>query len=91
MSVHPASGTVPAEQAVLRAVAAAVTEILPDVSAEDIAVDRSLADLGADSVDRVEILSLLTHRLGRPEPISNFAGLPDIGALIDHLSEASTR
>ncbi|MEU6263777.1 phosphopantetheine-binding protein [Saccharopolyspora shandongensis] len=68
-----------------QAVRAAIVEILPDLPAAEITRDKSLRDLGADSVDRVEIISLLLHRLERAEPISNFAHIPDIGALIEHL------
>ncbi len=68
---------------------AVLAEILPDLAVEEITPDKDLAGLGADSVDRVEILSLVAHRLARPEPISNFAHIPNIGALIEHLSEGS--
>ncbi|BAL90259.1 putative acyl carrier protein [Actinoplanes missouriensis 431] len=64
-----------------------ITEILPDVPAGAVREDRSLRDLGADSVERVEIITLLTHRLGRTDPLSGFAAIPDLGALIDHLSQ----
>ena len=76
----------PSEADVRRAVLDAVAEILPDVPGTDVTDGRSLADLGADSVDRVEILSLITHRLRRSDPVSVFADIPDIGALVDFLS-----
>lgn len=70
-------------------VRAVIAEILPDLPATEVTTDKSLRDLGADSVDRVEIISLLMHRLRRTDPISAFAAIPDIGALIAHLSEKS--
>lgn len=70
-------------------VRAVIGEILPDLPAADVTLDKNLRDLGADSVDRVEIISLLIHRLGSKEPISSFADIPDLGALIDHLSRRS--
>ncbi|MFA7761415.1 phosphopantetheine-binding protein [Streptomyces sp. NPDC048723] len=70
-------------------VRAVIGEILPDLPAAAVTEDKSLRDLGADSVDRVEIISLLIHRLASEEPISRFADIPDIGALIDHLSKGS--
>lgn len=70
-------------------VRAVIREILPDLPAADITAEKSLRDLGADSVDRVEIISLLLHRLASEEPISSFADVPDIGALIDYLSKGS--
>lgn len=89
--MSPQSGA-PATEAVVRdAVVEVVTEILPNLSAADIRPDRNLAELGADSVDRVEILAMLTHRLGRSDEVSAFADLPDIGALVTHLSEGGAR
>ncbi|MEU1056499.1 phosphopantetheine-binding protein [Streptomyces sp. NPDC005876] len=70
-------------------VRAVIGEILPDLPAADVTLDKNLRDLGADSVDRVEIISLLVHRLASKEPISSFADIPHIGALIDHLSKGS--
>jgi len=72
-------------------VRAVIAEILPDLPAGEVSAEKSLRDLGADSVDRVEIISLLVHRLGRTDPISAFAAIPDIGALIAFLSESGTR
>jgi polyketide biosynthesis acyl carrier protein len=87
MSPHPEAGAVPLRQTVVEA----ITEILPDLSVAEITGDKNLKDLGADSVDRVEIISLLTHRLGRTEPISRFADIPNIDALIEYLSEMRGR
>ncbi|WP_116041225.1 phosphopantetheine-binding protein [Amycolatopsis palatopharyngis] len=63
-----------------------IVDIMPDLPAAEITRDKSLRDLGADSVDRVEIISLLLHRLQRSDPISVFATIPDIGALVEYLS-----
>ncbi|MEU0677009.1 phosphopantetheine-binding protein [Streptomyces sp. NPDC006172] len=80
---------VAADPATVRAVLLEViAEILPDVPAQEVLDERSLADLGADSVDRVEIITTLTHRLGSRERVSRFADIRDIGALVAHLSGA---
>jgi polyketide biosynthesis acyl carrier protein len=63
-----------------------IAEILPDVAPAEITPDKSLRDLGADSVDRVEIIMLLTGRLGVSAPLFVFAGIPNIGALIAYLT-----
>ena len=70
-------------------VLAVLAEILPDLPAEEITLDKNLAGLGADSVDRVEIISLVVHRLDRSDQISNLAQIPNLGALIEHFSEGS--
>ncbi|MEM7157014.1 MAG: phosphopantetheine-binding protein [Myxococcota bacterium] len=74
---------------VIAALHEAVALVLPHVGAEEIRMDRNLEQLGADSVDRIEILVGMTQRLGVQRPLSSFATVPDIGALIDMLvSEA---
>ena len=62
-----------------------VARILPGVPRGDMTGDRHLKDLGADSVDRVEIILALIERLGLDEPMSSFSELPDLDALVDFL------
>ncbi|SHG23668.1 polyketide biosynthesis acyl carrier protein [Jatrophihabitans endophyticus] len=66
-------------------VTATVREILPDVGVDEIRPDRHLRDLGADSVDRVEIIGAVLDRLSLDEPLSSFSDLPDIEAMVDLL------
>ncbi|MEV6410719.1 phosphopantetheine-binding protein [Kribbella sp. NPDC051718] len=68
-----------------------VQEILPHVAVDEIADHRSLGDLGADSIERVEILVTVTERLAVGCPLSSLAGLPDLGALIGFLGEEGRR
>ncbi|WP_433498359.1 acyl carrier protein [Sphaerimonospora sp. CA-214678] len=65
-----------------------VGTILPGVPPDEIRGNRHLKELGADSVDRVEIIAALIDRLGLAEPMSRFADLPDIDALADFLLRA---
>ncbi|MFF6918557.1 phosphopantetheine-binding protein [Streptomyces sp. NPDC012466] len=71
-----------------RLVREVVTEILPGVDPELIGGTRHLKDLGADSVDRVEIIAALLDRTGVDRPMSDFSDLPHIDSLIDFLSGA---
>ncbi len=71
------------------ALKATIAEILPELPAVDILLSKSLRDLGADSVDRVEIITLLTHRLGSVEPISKFSEMSNLEELISFLSTES--
>jgi polyketide biosynthesis acyl carrier protein len=66
-------------------VRAAVEQILPGLPAGAFAEDRHLKDLGADSVDRVEIILGVLDRLGIDEPMSTFATVANLGALVDLL------
>ncbi|WP_059006298.1 phosphopantetheine-binding protein [Streptomyces specialis] len=68
-----------------------VRAILPTVPAASVTGDKHLKELGADSVDRVEIILTLIERLGIAEPMARFAELPDIDALVDFLAGAERR
>ncbi|MFD4987454.1 phosphopantetheine-binding protein [Streptomyces sp. NPDC058374] len=68
-----------------------IVTILPGVPRENISGDRHLKDLGADSVDRVEIILALMERLGVSEPMSRFSEVPDIDALIELLCTTKRR
>ena len=46
-----------------------VTTILPGVRPEEVTGDKHLKDLGADSVDRVEIISMLIDRFRLAEQL----------------------
>ncbi|HEX4954748.1 MAG TPA: phosphopantetheine-binding protein [Thermoanaerobaculia bacterium] len=70
---------------VVRAVEAAIVAILPELSAGAIPHHRHLRELGADSVDRVEILLGALDRLGLDEPLARFSAVPDVASLIDLL------
>jgi polyketide biosynthesis acyl carrier protein len=67
----------------------AIAEILPETPQEQIVDDKQLKDLGADSVDRVEIIVRASGLLGIDQPLSAFGGLPDIGALVDRLASCA--
>ena len=61
--------------------------VLPSVPAEAVTGDRHLRDLGADSVDRVEIILMLLERFDLEEPMSTFSAIPNIDALVAVLFE----
>jgi polyketide biosynthesis acyl carrier protein len=86
---HPAGAPPRAEVAAL--VREVVGSILPALPAAEIAEDRHLKELGADSVDRVEIILTVLHRLGLDEPMSSFSSLPNLGALVDFLAGKGSR
>lgn len=79
------------KETVARIVREAISSILPGLPAEEIQGGKSLAEHGADSVDRVEILLTVMGRLGMDEPMSNFSSIPNIDALVDYLCRAQGR
>ena len=60
-----------------------VREILPDVPTEAITPDCSMDDLGATSMDRVEVATRAMETLGITVPNRKLSGITSIGALID--------
>lgn len=70
---------------------AVIGDLLPAVPQEAITADKHLRDLGADSVDRVEIILALTDRLAITAPLAGFSDLPTIAALVDRLVELRCR
>ena len=72
---------------IVRIVHEVITSILPAISVSDIQGDRHIKDLGADSVDRVEIILSILDRLDLDEPMASFSSLPNIDALVFFLCE----
>jgi polyketide biosynthesis acyl carrier protein len=65
-----------------------IASILPSVGRDQISGEQHTRDLGADSVDRVEIIVTLLQTLKLELPLANFSRLNDIDALIDCLHDA---
>jgi polyketide biosynthesis acyl carrier protein len=63
-----------------------VLEVLPDLAPGQVTPERSLSELGANSVDRMEVVSLSLQSLGLDIPLMSFAGVSDIGGLVDVLA-----
>ncbi len=63
-----------------------ITTIMPSLPRAQIDDARHLKDIGADSVDRVEIIMLLRERMGLNAPMSLFGDVPDIAGLVTLLA-----
>jgi polyketide biosynthesis acyl carrier protein len=59
-------------------------EIL-DVAPDTVTIGKSLTDLGANSVDRVEIVTMTMEDLGLKIPFMSFAGAGNIEDLVEIL------
>ncbi|MBW4720359.1 acyl carrier protein [Saccharothrix obliqua] len=77
--------------AVRRVLHEVIGEILPTVDVDRIDGGRHLRDLGADSIERVEIIMAVCARLRVTEPLASFGDIRDIDHLVAFLSEVSTR
>jgi hypothetical protein len=79
----------PRAAAAAAAVYTAIRMIIPDLG-ELPGADARWDEIGADSVDRVEIAQAAAHELGNPRMGLDAPDLNTVGALIDVLAEAST-
>ena len=66
-------------------VVALVRETLPDVDPDLVTLDRTMSELGATSIDRVEVATLAMETLGLTVPNQELAGVGSIGTLVDLL------
>jgi polyketide biosynthesis acyl carrier protein len=73
------------KERIFEVVKANALKVLPDLVAADVTIDKDLSDLGANSVDRVEVVIYSLEELGLKVPPSELHGLRNIGALVDLL------
>ncbi|NVZ10128.1 phosphopantetheine-binding protein [Allochromatium humboldtianum] len=60
-------------------------KVLMDVDPSLITLDTSLTELGANSIDRVEVVMYSMEQLGIEVPRTEFRGVRDIRTLVDLL------
>ncbi|NOK09812.1 phosphopantetheine-binding protein [Corallococcus exercitus] len=59
-----------------------ILKVLPDVDAQLITPERQLRDLGANSIDRMEIVMGTMEDLGINVPVTELSQAKDIGSLL---------
>lgn len=69
------------EQQVFELVKAKVLEVLEDLDPQQVTPERSLADLGANSLDRVEVAMLSMEALELRIPRTELTGVGSLGEL----------
>ncbi|HEY0837555.1 MAG TPA: acyl carrier protein [Azospirillum sp.] len=62
-----------------------IVEVLPDLDQDMIALDKSLSDLGANSVDRMEIIQMSMDELSVNIPLMSFAKATNIDGVVEVL------
>lgn len=67
-----------------------LVEIIPELAGEEIAVDKTLVDLGANSVDRGELITLTLERLNLDISRIEFVSAQTINELADLIVEKKT-
>ncbi|MEE1281918.1 MAG: phosphopantetheine-binding protein [Acutalibacteraceae bacterium] len=66
----------------------AINYVMPEISVDDITYNDSLKDLGANSVDRTEILIILMEDANVRLPMVSFGNAKNIGDIIDIVLQA---
>lgn len=64
-----------------------VLEILPKIPEEIITIDQRLKDLGANSIDRMDIVTRTMEDLAIKIPLVELAGVQNLQELVDLLYE----
>jgi polyketide biosynthesis acyl carrier protein len=62
-----------------------ILSVRPDVDPAQIREDRSMTDLGCDSLDRVDVVAGAMDRIGLELSTERFADVGDIGGLVQVL------
>ncbi|MCB1601554.1 MAG: acyl carrier protein [Lysobacterales bacterium] len=63
-----------------------IRQVLPELGGHDFADGDSFSDLGANSVDRSEIVMMTMETLGVQIPFAEFSGARNIGQLVSIIS-----
>jgi polyketide biosynthesis acyl carrier protein len=71
------------KQLIFNVIKANTIKVMPDIRPEDVRIDGSLSDLGANSIDRVEIVIYSLQDLGLKIPTSEMHGLKNVQGLVD--------
>lgn len=61
-------------------------KVLMDLKPEQVTIDKSMTDLGANSVDRVEVVMYSMEELGLDIPRAELHGAKNIAGLVDILA-----
>jgi len=62
-----------------------IAEVLPDVSPDHISIGQNLKALGANSIERTEIVVLSMEKLGVNVSLMSFGGVENIEGMVDVL------
>jgi polyketide biosynthesis acyl carrier protein len=65
-------------------------KVLPDVRPDDVTIDGNLSDLGANSIDRVEVVMYSLQELRLKIPAPELHGLKNLRAVVDLLYRYAT-
>ena len=64
-----------------------IMEVLEEIHKDMVQIDKSMKDLGANSVDRMEIIAMTMEALDVKIPLVEFGSVKNIQGLVDLLYE----
>jgi len=76
-----------AKEQVYEVVRKVIIRVLPDLDPDMISIEKRLKDLGANSIDRMEVVTMSMEELGLKIPLMSFAQVSNIEGLVDVLTE----
>ena len=79
------------KEAIFEIVKRNLLEILPDLSADKIDPSQSMKDLGANSVDRLDVIIQTKEELGLKFPLHELGTVENMQGLIDFLYVECTK
>ncbi len=75
------------QEHVIQTVKKVTLEVLPFLSPGDVTMEKSLKDLGANSIDRMEVVTRSLEMLGLDIPLVEFAKVKDLRGLVEMLHQ----
>jgi polyketide biosynthesis acyl carrier protein len=76
----------PAEDQVFTTIRRQLLILVDDLDPAEVTIDRALSDLGCNSVDRTEIVSMTMEELAIAVPVTEFSRVSDIRSLVGVLA-----
>jgi polyketide biosynthesis acyl carrier protein len=70
---------------ILEIVRRCVTTVVPEIAPDNVTGDRTLAELGCDSVDRAEVVVMAMAEAGVVAPVAEFGRDRPISSIVDVL------
>ncbi|MBG6133267.1 polyketide biosynthesis acyl carrier protein [Aquimarina sp. EL_43] len=67
-----------------------IIEVLPDIKPEQVHIEKNLRELGANSIDRMEVVTMSMEELDLKIPLMSFAQVSNIQGMVDVLVENYT-
>jgi len=71
------------KEEIFEVVKKSIMSILKNISSDDITIEKSLKELGGDSIDRVEIMTVAIENLAIKIPLVELGRAKDIRGLIE--------